>query len=51
MYHRTFFASCCSAYGGSISDDDMREHRKEIIHAADRFGVPTLKLEAEARKL
>jgi hypothetical protein len=38
-------------YGGSISDDDMREHRKEIIHAADRFGVPTLKLEAEARKL
>ena len=38
-------------YGGSISDDDMREYRKEIIHAADRFGVPTLKLEAEARKL
>jgi hypothetical protein len=35
-------------YGGSVSSDDMREHTKEIIDAADRFGVANLKLEAEA---
>ena len=36
-------------YGGRVSDEDMREHTKEIIDAADRFGVTNLKLEAEAR--
>jgi hypothetical protein len=35
-------------YGGKIPDDDMKSHAKEIIDAADRYGVSTLKLEAEA---
>jgi hypothetical protein len=35
-------------YGGKISNDDMKSHAKEIIDAADRYGVATLKLEAEA---
>jgi hypothetical protein len=35
-------------YGGKISDDDKKSHAKEIINAANRYGVATLKLEAEA---
>ena len=35
-------------YGGKIADDEMKSHAKEIIDAADRYGVATLKLEAEA---
>ena len=35
-------------YGGKISDEDLQESAKEIIDAADRFGVANLKLEAEA---
>jgi hypothetical protein len=35
-------------YGGKISDDDMKTIAKDIINAADRYGVTTLKLEAEA---
>ena len=35
-------------YGGKITDEDMKEHAKDIIDAADRFGVTSLKLEAEA---
>jgi hypothetical protein len=35
-------------YGGKISDVDMKSHAKEIIDAANRYGVATLKLEAEA---
>jgi hypothetical protein len=35
-------------YGGKIPDDDMKSHAKEIIDAADRYGVASLKLEAEA---
>jgi hypothetical protein len=35
-------------YGGKIADNDMKSHAKEIIDAADRYGVATLKLEAEA---
>jgi hypothetical protein len=35
-------------YGGKISDDDMKTHTKDIINAANRYGVATLKLEAEA---
>jgi hypothetical protein len=35
-------------YGGKISNDDMKEHSKDIINAANRYGVSTLKLEAEA---
>ena len=34
-------------YGMTISNDDMKSHAKEIIDAADRFGVTSLKLEAE----
>ena len=35
-------------YGGEISDDILRENAKEIIDAADKYGVVNLKLEAEA---
>jgi hypothetical protein len=35
-------------YGGSVSDNDMREHAKEIIDAADTFQITNLKLAAEA---
>jgi hypothetical protein len=35
-------------YGGKISDDDMKARTKEIIDPANRYGVATLKLEAEA---
>ena len=35
-------------YGIKISNDDMNTHAKEIIDAADRYGVTNLKLEAEA---
>ena len=37
-----------SAYGVKISDDDMKLQSKEIIDAANRYGVVNLKLEAEA---
>ena len=35
-------------YGMKISNDDMKSHAKELVDAADRFGVTSLKLEAEA---
>ena len=35
-------------YGGKISNDDMKTNAKDIINAANRYGVATLKLEAEA---
>ena len=35
-------------YGGKIPDDEMKSRAKEIINAANRYGVATLKLEAEA---
>jgi hypothetical protein len=35
-------------YGMPISNDDMTTHSKEIINAADRFGITGLKLETEA---
>jgi hypothetical protein len=37
-----------SAYGVKISDEDMKTQTKEIIDAANRYGVVNLKLEAEA---
>ena len=37
-----------SAYGVKVSDDDMKSQTKEIIDAANRYGVVNLKLEAEA---
>ena len=35
------------AYGGKITEDDMKTNTKEIINAADKYGVVHLKLEAE----
>jgi hypothetical protein len=35
-------------YGGKISNDDTKLHAKEIIDAADKYGVVNLKLKAEA---
>ncbi|EJK67977.1 hypothetical protein THAOC_10902 [Thalassiosira oceanica] len=35
-------------YGGKISEEHLQQNAKEIIEAADRFGVVNLKLEAEA---
>jgi hypothetical protein len=35
-------------YGVKISDDDMNSHAKEVVDAADKYGVVNLKLEAEA---
>jgi hypothetical protein len=35
-------------YGGKISNDDMKSQAREIIYAADKYGVVNLKLEAEA---
>jgi len=35
-------------YGGKISEEDMKSNAREIIDAADRYGVVNLKLEAEA---
>ena len=35
------------AYGGKITEDDMKSNTKEIINAADKYGVVHLKLEAE----
>jgi hypothetical protein len=37
-----------SAYGMKISDEDMKSQTKEIIDAANKYGVVNLKLEAEA---
>ena len=35
-------------YGGKVSDEELKANAKEIINAADRYGVVNLKLEAEA---
>jgi len=35
------------AYGGKITEDDMKTNTKDIINAADKYGVVHLKLEAE----
>jgi len=35
-------------YGGKLSELELNENAKEIIDAADRYGVVSLKLEAEA---
>ena len=36
------------AYGGKLSEDELRNNAKEIIDACDKYGVVNLKLEAEA---
>jgi hypothetical protein len=35
-------------YGGTVADDDMTSYAKDILDAADRYGVVDLKLAAEA---
>jgi hypothetical protein len=35
-------------YGGKVSEKDMKSHVREIIDAADKYGVVSLKLESEA---
>jgi hypothetical protein len=35
-------------YGGKISEEDLKANAKDIIDAADKYGVVGLKLEAEA---
>ena len=35
-------------YGGKLSDDDLKANAKDLIDAADKYGVVSLKLEAEA---
>ena len=34
-------------YGGKVSDEDLKNNAKEIIDAADKYGIVGLKLEAE----
>ena len=35
-------------YGGKLTDEDLKASAKDIINAADKYGIPSLKLEAEA---
>jgi speckle-type POZ protein len=35
-------------YGGKVSENDIKSHAREIIDAADKYGVVNLKLESEA---
>jgi len=35
-------------YGGEISQEDLEENSRELVDAADRFGMANLKLKAEA---
>ncbi len=35
-------------YGGSVPEDDLKSHAKDIINAADKYSIINLKLEAEA---
>ncbi len=34
-------------YGGEINEDDFKSHAKDLINAADKYGVTNLKLAAE----
>lgn len=35
-------------YGGKLSDEELKENAKDLIDAADKYGIVHLKLEAEA---
>jgi speckle-type POZ protein len=35
-------------YGGSVAEEDLKTHAKDIIDAADKYSIVGLKLEAEA---
>jgi len=37
-----------NAYGGKLSDEELKNNAKDIINACDKYGVVHLKLEAEA---
>ena len=37
-----------NAYGGKLSEEDLKSNAKDIIDACDKYGVVHLKLEAEA---
>ena len=45
--HNVFKHVLFYAYGGKITEDDMKTNTKDIINAADKYGVVHLKLEAE----
>ncbi len=45
MFSVTYYLT----YGGEIAEDDMMSLAKEIIHAANLYGIVNLKLEAEAQ--
>jgi len=45
--HNVFNHVLFYAYGGKITEDDMKTNTKDIINAADKYGVIHLKLEAE----
>ena len=45
---KTFKHMLYYAYGGKISDKDLKHNAKDIINACDKYGVVHLKLEAEA---
>lgn len=38
----------CYVYGGSVSENDLKSHARDIIDAADKYSIVNLKLEAEA---
>jgi speckle-type POZ protein len=38
----------CYVYGGSVPEEDLKTHAKDIIDAADKYSIINLKLEAEA---
>mmetsp|Transcript_19028 Transcript_19028/g.41215 ORF Transcript_19028/g.41215 Transcript_19028/m.41215 type:complete len:416 (-) Transcript_19028:145-1392(-) len=44
VFHQMFYY----VYGGLIAVDEWRDHAKDFIDAADRYGVKNLKIEAEA---
>jgi hypothetical protein len=43
FYHLLFYV-----YGGEIPEEDLKQHAKDIIDAADKYSIVNLKLEAEA---
>mmetsp|Transcript_10998 Transcript_10998/g.24206 ORF Transcript_10998/g.24206 Transcript_10998/m.24206 type:complete len:295 (+) Transcript_10998:1599-2483(+) len=49
--HIIFGAVLRYIYGNSLNDVDWEKESKNLIDAADRFGVTTLKIEAEVRHL
>jgi len=44
----TFKLMLYNAYGGKLSDEELKDNEKDIIDACDKYGFVHLKLEAEA---